>query len=50
MKNDETRAHIQIKGNKEAVDKMLKLVEKIEDEGVEVQLTIEHSKESADEE
>lgn len=42
---DKTKAHIQIKGNKEAVEKMLKLVEEIEALGVEVKLTIEKSKE-----
>ncbi len=43
MSEEKTRANIQIKGNKKAVEKMLKLIEKIEDEGVDVQLTIEKS-------
>ena len=29
MKEEKTKANIQIKGNKKAVDKMLKLIEKI---------------------
>ena len=46
MSKEKTRANIQIKGNKKAVEKMLRLVEKIEDQGVEVRLTIERSKPS----
>lgn len=44
MSDEKTKANIQIKGNKKAVEKMLRLIEKIEDEGVEVRLTIEKSK------
>ena len=43
MSEEKTKANIQIKGDKKAVNKMLKLIEKIEDEGVEVRLTIEKS-------
>lgn len=46
MSEEKTRASIQIKGNKKVVEKMLKLIEKIEDQGVEVRLTVERSKPS----
>jgi hypothetical protein len=42
-KEEKNRCHTQIKGNKKAIDKILKLAEKIESLGVEVQLTIEKS-------
>ena len=46
MNNEEkTKANIQIKGSKKAIEKMLKLIEEIEDVGVEVKLTIEKTRE-----
>jgi len=43
-REERTKAHIQIKGNEQAVKKMLEAIEKIEDLGVEVRLTIEKSR------
>ena len=46
---EETRVHIRYKGNKKAIKKMEKLVEKIEALDIEVKITIEKSKESRNE-
>lgn len=42
--SEETRVHIQYKGNKKSVDKMMKLAKKIEALDIEVKLTIEKNK------
>ena len=41
---EKNRVHIQIKGNKKAIERMRRVVEEIEESGVEVQLTTEVSK------
>jgi len=42
-KKDKTIAHIKIKGNKEAVETMMRLRDVLQDEGVEITLEIKSS-------
>ena len=48
MAEEKNRVHIQIKGNKAAIEKMRKLAEEIEALGVEVKLTTEVSQKKAE--